>query len=187
MLKGLFERRWFFVIIITILILIGIVLAFQYDCFFKENNQINLSQSNIENETIDWETYTNQIHNFEIKYPKEWMLQKEVGFPPATIIGHRWDDNGYCSLNILIVSNGTDSNFEMDWYRQHGYKEEVCIVDELPGIKFSKFPVENSAPVGVIYFNNTSNRIDMVASMDKYQSCMVIFEKMLDTFKFPMN
>ena len=138
----------------------------------------------VKDETLNWETYTNQIHKFEIKYPKEWTLQKEVGVPPETIIGYRWEDNGYCSLNMLIVSDDTDNSLEMDWYRQNGYKEKSYTIGGMAGIKFSKFPTENSAPVGVIYFDNNSDRIDMVASEDNYESCIPIFNQMLSTFKF---
>jgi hypothetical protein len=139
-----------------------------------------------EDETASWETYTNQIYNFEIKYPKDWMLQKEVGHPPATIISYRWEDTNYCSFNILIVSNNTDNFFsaEPDWYRQNGYTEESYTVAGMPAIKFSKFPVEDSRPAAVIYFNNNSDRIDMVTSLDKYETCTKIFSQMLSTLKF---
>lgn len=175
------------IIIIAFAILAtGGILAWQNG--WLETNKAKTDQGaqtqNLQNETANWETYTNEIHKFEIKYPKEWTLQKEVGVPPATIIGRRWDDKGYCSMNLLIVENGTPSTAEMDWYRQNGYKEESINIAGMMGTKFSKFPVENNGPVAVVYFKNNSDRIDMIASADKYQECSGVFNLMLSTFKF---
>lgn len=134
-------------------------------------------------QVADWATYTSQLHNYEIKYPANWLLQKEVGHPPASIISYRWPDGSYCSFNLLIVDNDFDNSAEMDWYRQNSYKEETYTIAGIQGVKFSKFPVADSAPEGVIYFKNNSDRIDMVASADKYQNCLGIFNQMLDTYK----
>lgn len=134
-------------------------------------------------DTTGWETYTNNIHKFEIMYPKEWLLQKEVDVPPGTIISYRWQDNGYCSFNMLIVENNTDNSAEMDWYRQNGYQEESSTIGGMPAVKFSKVPTEDSKPQGVIYFDNNTDRISLVASSDKYQSCISVFEQMLSSYK----
>jgi len=133
--------------------------------------------------TTTWETYNNEIHKFQITYPSDWLLQKEVGYPPETIISKRWDDNGYCSLNLFIILEDFDSMGEVEWYRQNGYKEESYSINNMLAIKFSKFPVENNAPVGVIYFDNTSDRITMVASSDKYEYCLDYFNKMISSYK----
>lgn len=177
-------------VVIIIIITVFIILAGGFILWKNKNlpEELIASQSptpsQAENEFSDWETYNNQIHNFEIKYPKNWTLQKEVGVPPSTVIGRRWDDNGYCSLNLLIVENNVDSSAEMDWYRKNGYKEESYNIAGMSGTKFSKFPVENSGPVGVIYFKGNSDRIDMVASEDKRQECTKIFDGMISSFKF---
>ena len=134
-------------------------------------------------DTTGWETYTNNIHKFEIMYPKEWLLQKEVDVPPGTIISYRWQDNGYCSFNMLIVENNTDNSAEMDWYLQNGYKEESDTIGGMPAVKFSKVPTEDSNPQIVIYFDNNTDRISMVASSDKYQNCINIFDQMLTSYK----
>lgn len=167
------------------------VLAWKYKLIKKTSSPVpttilspSPTPSQSANEIFSWEVYNNQIHNFEIKYPKDWMLQKEVGVPPATVVGRRWDDNGYCSMNLLIVENNIDSSAEIDWYRKNGYKEEAYSIAGMSGTKFSKFPVENNGPVAVIYFKNTSDRIDMIASADKYQECAKIFDGIISSFKF---
>ncbi len=130
-----------------------------------------------------WQTYDNQIHKFEIKYPSDWLLQKEVGVPPETTISYRWENGSYCQMNLLIVDNKYDNSSEMEWYRQNGYQEENFMIGGANVTRFTKLPIADSRPVSVIYFNNNSDRIDMVASADKYDFCSPIFEQMLGSYK----
>lgn len=180
--KGISTLVSIIIIAAVAIVLGGGFLAWQQG--WLTSPQTNKPQQITQDETADWETYDNQIYNFQIKYPKDWNLQKEVGVPPATIIGKRWDDNGYCSMTLLIVENEFPATAEMDWYRQNGYKEEAYTIAGMTGAKFSKFPVDGNRPFGVIYFKNNSDRIDMVASTDKYQECSSVFDKMLFSFKF---
>lgn len=131
----------------------------------------------------NWTVFSSELHKFQIQYPADWLVQREVGHPPATIFSTRSETGSYCSMDLLIVGGDFDNSSEMDWYRQNGYREKSITFANGSATEFSKFPVPDSAPVAVIYFNKTSDRIDMIASADKYQDCMDTFNQMLASYK----
>lgn len=78
--------NWEFILIVLILtILVGGGILGYLNYFKRE--MISLTKfpeikkpEKIENETANWKTYRNEEYNFEIKYPENWLVKKEIKF-----------------------------------------------------------------------------------------------------------
>jgi len=132
------------------------------------NDQIFSSIKFIDNnqpDTTNWQTYQNEELGFEVKYPEEWIVWKQMSKIHLDIIAFALKND-----EIISPTNSRDPIFTIDYFSKKAW-EEVQFLDE-------KYNIEK------IKENNEGNVIAYKIYKDGYSE---IINQILSTFKFIEN
>jgi len=188
-------------IILVAVIIVGGYTWWQYAEIREEEANIPEVQlpekKEVKDETADWETYRNEVLNYEIRYPKDWKLHGPgetvyssplsassvyaIGFVKTLEQGNY--DN-YCDIDII---GGKDSNeAEINNLRNKNYKESQVTIDGISAIHLKE---ESGAGIAdAIYFSHSSYnfRISRNKGFGKEmeEECIDTFNQILSTFRF---
>jgi hypothetical protein len=128
--------------------------------YYKDETDKNLKIFNqmlstlrfIKDETADWKTYTNEEYRFEMKYPKDWLVQDSVFIDPVNrqdfinkgiepLTGAKFTSLDDPTLTVsLIVHNNYNNDTLEEWLKVYqetsptgaslSWKEEFSIAGE---------------------------------------------------------
>lgn len=148
----------------------------------KENEQI------VQDETIDWNVYTNEKYGYEIKYPKDWKVQKpsEPPYPgpPEGVEFSSLDTNNFCRM--AVEASTFSFAGEIESLRSKEYSESTIKVGGTDAIQLTTSQ-SNATPI-FIYFEYKNNfyRINRGrgTTTEIDQKCIDVFDKMISSLKF---
>jgi len=173
-----FSKIW--ILIVLIALVTGGFLTWQYFGVPKEE---------VKNETTDWKTYRNREYGYEIKYPEDWNVEKDligklVNFynPSTCEVGGKIP----CSVGIAIRDN-TGLLSPDKWADKYIGKDfiyspkEPIIVSDLEGIKFTQGGLLHiyQGPTVILVKDNLV--YEFVTG--EMSNLPIIFNQMLSTFK----
>lgn len=129
------------------------------------------------NETKDWEVYKNEVFNYKIKYPKDWLVNEKSIF------------KNNCYFDIYLL-NRTDYWNEIEYAQDNPIQ---CIINPIliNSVVFEKIScLEKGNVLNYDGYYAQGFRIflwDLKAgqpSPEEYLECEEYFNKMLSTFRF---
>lgn len=174
------------ILIISLIIVIGGVGYWFYQSNFVQK-EIKETEQIVQDETVGWNTYTNEKYAYEIKYPKDWKVQQpgEPPYPgpPEGVEFSSLDTNNFCRMAVEASTFSFDG--EIESLRSKEYTETNIKVEGIDAIQFTTFQT-NAISVFIYFgFENNFYRIDRGsgATAETNQKCKNVFDKMVSSFK----
>ena len=139
-----------------------------------------------------WLTYKNPVYNYEIKYHPDFHAQEgnEPPYPPPPTgmsFNRTWDNNEWCSFQILVFTDTDGFKGEIESIRKEGKDIEAqTMVNGISAITFDAMGGE--AIDKTYYLDHDSKHFRMGYNYKvagKYsQDCADVVTKMISSFKF---
>ena len=201
-------RRWSFLVIVVLSIVLGVGSFLAYSLLAGNNDQIEQGSQNIleENEADEkadtsWNTYTNNLYGYQIKYPNEWSIlgtgptiydpcvndalnQQIVTITKANVTCE--NEKEFDGFGVVLIIGIEDTEWNEDEFRPPFF--EAIEIEEIRGWTLGGEPC--SLPTGcmkIIYFNHNgkgfgimTTPVDGAADYDY----SIIFDQILSTFRF---
>jgi ASC-1-like (ASCH) protein len=185
-----FSKIWIAVILSTFVV--GGILSWQY--FEVKKEEVKAPEGVVKDETADWKIYRNEGYGFEVKYPKEWEIDRDVSF--AVDFRHQDMEENYACISIRFekfLGSNIKKHLEVQ-DGQYALSKIKCLEEEkftlvnIGGIEaFECEDLSDPFPNTAILVSN-NNFIYHIEKIDT-QICRnfdteKIFKQILSTFRF---
>jgi hypothetical protein len=161
--------------------------------------------------TVDWQTYTNTAYKYNLKYPKEWVLETKGGaiaktFPaPAFNSPCNFNAGDVCSQVFIEINSAEAGNFDPGFIMQPGSGDTVSNkintkIDGENAVGFEYFQANYDHGDGtkgllryVYVVNHNNEKFTITYDEEQKGKTMItasdwqnkgIFDQILSTFKF---
>lgn len=197
--------------IITITVMVASLVLIGIGCSQKKttNQNENLNRLNVnlnanvsvqpvntnQDETADWQIYTNDTYSYQVKYPADWYYHPSACCPPppANIrianVADGVNTPPYANVLISALTSAGDTlenNSEIASLVDDGYTKTEITVSGQKAYKLERRTLASDNGGSIyIYYKGYFYRLDYGATdLDVYTANQDILDKIINTFKF---
>jgi hypothetical protein len=181
-------------------------LCWPYCPNMTDQDRVQIKQSMINAQKVEWKTYTNKQFSFEFRYPATWGIVDEnssVGDPnqdfhmqlatvgQEPVVTGKDNIDPLCSMTIDFIPK--TQGLTLAEYVRQIYRDDTnatsteVLISNITGIKMNNgvyfLPYKNDAVMFTLHdYAEKSN--ESVFSNPNYQACQKIIDKLVLSFKF---
>lgn len=180
--------------LVILFIVLGVILIGGGYFIWQKNSEPSPRSPAPSDETENWQVYTNDTHNYKIKYPQTWHFHR-TGYappPPTAIVlstapeGETQGDYAQMEISALPATGETlNENGEIQSLVADGYSKNSMTLSGQPAIKLGNTGRPQDG--GLIYclYEQKIYRLNWGATTKElFLAHQDTFGKMIDTFAF---
>ena len=130
------QKKTIIFIILTIFLAVGVSLASNYAGKRSSDEQ----PSNPTDSTAGWQTYQNDQFRYRIKYPKDWIVVKQISKGPSSLLQFIDSNEKTFQLRVMVNQGGISTQ---KWWGEYSSQKKIAYIENEPrffgATKFLKF------------------------------------------------
>ncbi|MCX6787449.1 MAG: PsbP-related protein [Candidatus Kaiserbacteria bacterium] len=174
------------IVIIALLLAGGGAYVYMQQKSANQSATGNSATQTSNSQTANWETYTDNQHGFEIKYPLSWESPFK-GWAPGWTAGESLDNSNYCVIDASFSGASPQNNGEISDLLGKGYIQTSIKIGGVNGIRLTGNP-SKAGLTETVYFSYKCNDFRIGRNRgtgDKIENeCISTFNQVLSTLKF---